>query len=308
MVRIYVGNTDPDWFDFLASLGIADEINFWKPSAGAFNAISEGERFAFRLKSPRNKIGGFGTFAKSSLLPIHMAWETFGIRNGVSSEGDLINAIARYRPNEKVTSATFIVCRVIVDPIFLPPELWFDVPNSWAGSIVQGKTYSGESAEGSELWTALEEGALAAGHLSGGGVSDSAVTRFGKPILIPPRLGQGAFRVAITELYGRQCAMTEGKVLPALDAAHIRPYSEGGLHAKSNGILLRKDIHSVFDAGYATIDSDYRFVVSEKVRDIFNNGNEYRRLHGVKMRLPVNPMDRPSPESLRWHNENRYLG
>jgi putative restriction endonuclease len=63
------------------------------------------------------------------------------------------------------------------------------------------------------------------------------VARYGAPTLITPRLGQGAFRVAVTEAYGRQCAVSEGKVLPALDAAHIRPYSDGGGHIKSNGIL-----------------------------------------------------------------------
>jgi putative restriction endonuclease len=102
--------------------------------------------------------------------------------------------------------------------------------------------------------------------------------------------------------------LTDGKVLPALDAAHIRPYAEGGSHTKSNGILLRKDIHSVFDAGYATIDETYRFVVSEKVRDVFNNGNEYRRLHGTRLRLEMADAERPDKLALRWHNENRYLG
>jgi putative restriction endonuclease len=121
-------------------------------------------------------------------------------------------------------------------------------------------------------------------------------------------LGQGAFRVAVTEAYGRQCALSGGKVLPALDAAHIRPYGEGGVHTKSNGILLRKDIHSVFDAGYATIDPSYRFVVSDKVKEVFNNGEEYRRLHGTVLRLPRNTMDQPDRDLLRWHNENRFLG
>jgi putative restriction endonuclease len=98
--------------------------------------------------------------------------------------------------------------------------------------------------------------------------------RFGTPTLITPRLGQGAFRVAVTEAYGRQCAITSGKVLPALDAAHIKPYGEGGEHMKSNGILLRKDIHSVFDAGYVTIREDFTFSVSKQVKEVFNNGEE----------------------------------
>jgi len=168
---------------------------------------------------------------------------------------------------------------------------------------VQGKTYAGDSEEGVSLWRNLEDRAGAA-HAPISGFSEP---RYGEPVLITPRLGQGAFRVTITDLYQRQCALTGGKVLPALDAAHIRPYAEGGTHTKSNGILLRKDIHSVFDAGYATIDTDYRFVVSDKVRDVFNNGEEYRRLHGALVRVPGNPIERPSRSALQWHNENRFL-
>lgn len=291
MVKIYIGNTDNKWFDFLSSLNITDEVNFWQPSARNFNAIGEGERFAFRLKSPRNQIGGFGTFVGSSALPILTAWELFGVKNGVSSLEQLVEAIARYRSDDVVTPATFIVCRVLVQTIFLPPELWFPVPE-WSNSIVKGKSYSGESAEGSALWTALNASASAMRVALQPGVTEE-VERFGVPTLIRPRLGQGAFRVAVTEAYRRQCALTDGKVLPALDAAHIRPYGEGGAHTKSNGIILRKDIHSVFDAGYATIDESYRFVVSDKVRDVFNNGNEYRRLHGAQMRVPDAAHDRP---------------
>ncbi len=304
MVKIYIGNTDNDWFDYLASMSVTDEVNFWQPSLASFKAIGEGERFAFRLKSPRNRIGGFGTLTKSSVLPIQTAWEFFGTRNGVPNLQEFVRAIAQYRKGDIVTASTSIVCRILVEPIFLPPEQWFPVPG-WSNSIVKGKTFSGESEEGIALWGALNERAKAFRPAWGFGTTEE-LARFGKPTLIQPRLGQGAFRVAVTDLYGRQCALTDGKVLPALDAAHIRPYSEGGHHSKSNGILLRKDIHSVFDAGYATFDQQYRFVVSEKVRDIFQNGNEYRRLHGNKLRLPDAIADYPDKEALRWHNDNRY--
>jgi len=70
---------------------------------------------------------------------------------------------------------------------------------------------------------------------------------------------------------------------------------------------LRKDIHSVFDAGYATIDTSYRFVVSNKVKEVFDNGEEYRRLHGKALRPPIRIADRPDPELLRWNNDNRFL-
>jgi putative restriction endonuclease len=130
--------------------------------------------------------------------------------------------------------------------------------------------------------------------------------RYGEPRLIPPRLGQGAFRLAVTEAYRRECAVTGGRVLPALDAAHIQSYTSGGEHAVANGLLLRRDIHSVFDAGYLTFDEDLRVVVSDRVRTEFQNGNEYRRLQGERLRVPANPNFRPDSECLKWHREKCY--
>ena len=112
----------------------------------------------------------------------------------------------------------------------------------------------------------------------------------------------------MTDAYKRACAVSGGKVLPALDAAHIRPYASGGAHEVSNGLLLRKDIHSVFDAGYVTIDEQLKFVVSDRVRTDFNNGNEYRRLHGTLVSVPAFSKFQPDRAALRWHNETKFLG
>ncbi len=306
MVNLYIANTDNDWFDFLSSQHDVTEVNFWQPGGTGFHAIQPGELFAFRLKSPRDKIGGFGVLSSSSILPLQIAWETFGITNGVVSYSELRVAIAKYKTNEIVGPATYIGCRILVEPVFLPPQLWMDLPPSWSKNIVGGKRYSTEDQEGLRLWNQLQELAQGWSPVPNTGFSESTV-RYGKPTLITPRLGQGAFRIAVTEAYGRQCAISEGKVLPALDAAHIRPYGEGGAHVKSNGILFRKDIHSVFDAGFATVDTDFRFVVSKKVKEIFDNGNEYLRLHGKALKLPKVRSDCPNSDFLRWHNENRFL-
>jgi putative restriction endonuclease len=302
VVSLYIANTDNDWFDFLSSRGGLTEVNFWQPGGKEFHAIEAGELLAFRLKSPRDKIGGFGVLSSSSVLPLQIAWETFREANGVISYDALRAAIARYRPDETVGTATNIGCRILVEPLFLPANSWIDLPPSWSRNIVGGKRYSTDVAEGLDLWNRLLEAAPL-----GNEISEPAV-RYGSPTLITPRLGQGAFRIAVTEAYNRQCAVSDGKVLPALDAAHIRPYSEGGLHIKANGILLRKDIHSILDAGYATVDTEYRFVVSNKVKEVFNNGEEYRRLHGKQLRLPRRQADWPNLDFLRWHNNERYLG
>ena len=95
-------------------------------------------------------------------------------------------------------------------------------------------------------------------------------------------------------------------MLPALDAAHIKPYSLGGDHAIRNGLLLRSDVHKLLDKGYVTISSDHRFEVSRKVKEDFDNGRHYYSLHGNQIYLPANPKLQPGPEYLAWHNEEVF--
>jgi putative restriction endonuclease len=57
-----------------------------------------------------------------------------------------------------------------------------------------------------------------------------------------------------------------------------------------------------------TIDRDHRFVVSERVKTDFNNGNEYRRLHGARLTIPADPRFAPSRDAIDWHNRERFLG
>jgi putative restriction endonuclease len=96
--------------------------------------------------------------------------------------------------------------------------------------------------------------------------------------LVRQRLGQGAFRILVTDTYDRHCAITGEKALPALEAAHIQPVTQEGKHRIDNGLLLRCDIHRLFDAGYVTITPDYKFRASRKLKGDFDNGEEYVRL------------------------------
>lgn len=112
----------------------------------------------------------------------------------------------------------------------------------------------------------------------------------------------------MTDGYRRRCAITGEKTLPALDAAHIRPYSEGGSHDPSNGILFRRDIHSLFDAGYVTVTPDLRFEVSRRIREEFDNGRHYYALHGQPVDAPPLAHQRPDRAALAWHNTTVYKG
>ena len=112
----------------------------------------------------------------------------------------------------------------------------------------------------------------------------------------------------VTDNYQRRCAISGERTLPALDAAHIRPFADGGQHEASNGILMRRDIHSLFDLGYVTVSPDMRFEVSKRIREEYENGRHYYALHGTNIAMPDDFQKRPERSALTWHNENRFKG
>jgi len=206
MVRLWAANTDLDWFDFLAAQPEVDEVNFWQPSGNVkFGAIGEGELFLFKLKSPRNVVGGFGVLSQSTNMPLSLAWEAFGLKNGARSLPEMRQRILQYRPDVHGEVDPMIGCRIVVQPVFLPEPLWIPQPVSWSRSIVVGKTYDTGAAEGRCLWEQIMAAAEAASSSKQrSGLAEQRAPyvgpRFGEPCLIPPRLGQGAFRLAVQTL------------------------------------------------------------------------------------------------------------
>ena len=131
--------------------------------------------------------------------------------------------------------------------------------------------------------------------------------RHGEPVLVTPRLGQGAFRVLVTDIYHRRCAVTGERTLPALDAAHIRPYGEGGEQRRPNGLLLRRDIHSLFDAGYVTVTPALKSRSAGASGRSSRTGGTTTPSTGRRSRGP-SARPRAGPGALAWHNERRFRG
>lgn len=304
-INLVVAVTDGDWFETLRRRSDLAEVNFWAPTGASFRALQPGELFLFKLHAPRNYIVGGGIFAYANALPCSLAWSAFGEANGARSAEEMRVRIARYRRTDLRDRSDFpIGCRILTQPFFFEEADWLPVPASWAPTIVSFKTYNTGDAEGLALWEAVQDRLSPAA--ASGMAEDHA--RFGEPQLIRPRLGQGAFRIVVTDLYRRRCAVTRERTLPALEAAHIRPYAEGGEHEARNGLLLRRDIHSLFDAGYVTVTLDLYFEVSRRIREEFENGRDYYALHGREIGQPEQPEERPDPHVLMWHNENRFMG
>lgn len=194
--------------------------------------------------------------------------------------------------------------QILTQPFFFEEPDWIPVPRSWARNIVTFKTYDTVGSDGLALWDAVSDRLQRA---TTPGLGETAA-RYGKPHLVPPRLGQGAFRVLVTDVYHRRCAVTRERTLPALEAAHIHPYAEGGEHEARNGLLLRRDIHSLFDAGYVTVTPQLHFEVSRRIREEYENGRHYYALHGQQISVPEAPGQRPDHVALTWHNEHRFKG
>jgi putative restriction endonuclease len=304
-VRLVVAVTDGDWFDHLRVKSELAELNFWSPSATNFRALEPGELFLFKLHAPRNFIVGGGVFAYANSLPCSLAWEAFGESNGAHSLVEMRARIAKYRRAAANDRTDFAIgCRVLTQPFFLSEQQWIPMPESWSSNIVSFKGYSTDEVDGLMLWNAVQSRMAESPLL---GFADEQA-RYGEPVLVRPRLGQGAFRILVTDSYQRRCAVSGEKTLPALDAAHIRPFSDGGAHEASNGILLRRDIHSLFDAGYVTISPEMKFEVSRRIREEFENGRQYYALHGQTVAQPSDPKRQLARPSLVWHNDHRYLG
>ena len=109
------------------------------------------------------------------------------------------------------------------------------------------------------------------------------------------RRGQQAFRISLIEAYGGRCAVSESRVEPLLEAAHINPHAEGGDYRVSNGILLRSDIHTLFDLHLLGIDESLRVHLKESIRS-----SEFARFHGKRIEtLPASFLHHPSPAALQ---------
>lgn len=286
-----------------------DEVNFWQPSAHAFRAPA-GTPFFFKLKRPHFAIGGFGIFARHEAATTRLAWDAFGEKNGAASFEAMRARVEAYArapgaPGHRVG------CIMLSQPVFFAEEDWVEQPRDWKSNIVSGSGYDLTAGEGRRIWEACLARAeqRPVGTAEGSPVPVPAAAdgpRFGAEQLVRPRLGQGSFRVAVTAAYAGGCAVSGEHSLPVLDAAHIRPYTtDGGVHEVPNGLLLRADIHRLFDAGYVTVTPDFDFVVSDRLKQEWENGKAYYALQR-KVALPRNPADWPDREVLRWHNEHVF--
>ena len=191
---------------------------------------------------------------------------------------------------------------------FFAESEYRSAPPGWSSNIVQGKAYETSAME--EYFGAIlaqffgqavqrPETGLDPWH-RGGPV-------YGEPTLARRRVGQGGFRAVVLKAYDYRCAVTGDKIRPVLEAAHIRPLPSGGEHRIDNGLLLRSDVHTLFDAGYLGVDPQHRLHVSPRLRKEFGNGEEfYVRAGRGPVEIPKRRVDQPSRDFLEWHMDEVF--
>jgi len=303
--------TDTRWYEFLQERQL-QEVNFWTPSDRRPVRAEPLSPFLFKLKAPHNAICGFGYFARWASLPDWLAWECFDEGNGCESLEELRRSIAQIRDRiGYIVSGALdnIGCILIVQPTFFPPSAWVQQPSDWPARTQTRKRYELDVGEGRRVWeTYLARAAALGGALAAGQRALAEhMPRYGAHYLVAPRLGQGTFRVAVTDAYGRACAVTGEHSLPVLEAAHLKPYAKGGLHEVRNGVLLRADLHRLFDQGYVTVTPEYWVEVSPRLRVEYQNGRSYYPFHGAPLQLPAQQNECPDPVLIGWHKQNIYL-
>lgn len=308
-----VANTDERWFLHFRPTDQTtevDEVNFWRPAAQTqFHALSPGEPLFFRLKEPYNAIAGFGFFAIFSSMTVQHAWEIFGDRNGDATQADFERRIREYRERFNRAADAQLTCLVLRDAVFLPQNRWlpWGSGEEWSPNLVAYKAYDLATDPGRSLGAILRSAHPAP-------VPDLQPTfepleddeRRQVEAVRAERLGQGTFRLRLLRAYDGQCAVTGEHAVPVLEAAHIQPYLGPASNHPQNGIILRSDLHRLYDTGYVTVTPELRLEVSSRLRDEFENGKHYYEMAGRSVHVPRDQGLVPSAQALKWHTQNVF--
>ncbi|WP_301800105.1 HNH endonuclease [Nocardioides sp. ChNu-153] len=176
-----------------------------------------------------------------------------------------------------------------------------DVPGKKAGGNVRREAFE-------DLWGLLHTSGLLTSEHRPAATDDPLQSLVGGQLPEPRwslqrirlRMGQPAFRARLLAAYGGRCAVTDTDVPETLEAAHIVAHADGGTTETSNGILLRADLHSLFDLRLIAVDtSAWTLVAHPEIRSR-KFGQE---LHEAPLRLPAEPADRPAASSLEAHRK-----
>jgi len=128
-------------------------------------------------------------------------------------------------------------CILLSQPVFFARDDWVADHADWHPRIQGGKTIDVARGDGQRVLAECLERTARLRQEAEPLVDE--LRRYGAPHTVQPRLGQGTFRIAVTSAYGA-CAVSGEHSLPALEAAHVRPYADGGARAPQRTAAPRR--------------------------------------------------------------------
>lgn len=286
-----ISPTDIDWFNFLRSEGLNSEINFWTPTPWNISGLTKEDKLYFMLKSPIRKIGGYGQFVEYKNISVNEAWNKYGFKNGCASKRELIERLDSYKASnssdERSVMDTEIGCIVLTNAMFFDDDKFINLENyalDFKRHIVKIKYFNELDPLESEISKTTKDFELLSINSE----------KLKKSRLVTERKGQGNFRAIITRAYSNKCCITNEPTPELVEAAHIQSYIDENSNHVKNGLLLRVDLHKLYDNGLLYIDDFYAVHVSPEVKSEY-----YQKLNGKIISLPVNLNEHPSKDALK---------
>ena len=155
MGNMFIGLTDFDWYTTLKNKNF-DEVNFWRPGSMAFRALEPNDLFLFKLKKPYYSIVGGGFFVRYSSVPIPMAWEAFGQKNGTSTFEEFSERLRKYREKNRIdVDYPSVGCIILTEPFFFEAHDWISPPKDWPPSAVAGKIMDTDFGESKRIYNQM---------------------------------------------------------------------------------------------------------------------------------------------------------
>ncbi|WP_327171912.1 HNH endonuclease [Streptomyces sp. NBC_01336] len=173
---------------------------------------------------------------------------------------------------------------------------WVDMPGVLSGAELRAlcdKPRTQHSLR-SMRWERLSEAIQATGATTTVTIAEQAQRAIAgghRQTTVRARIGQAPFRRQLLETHGELCAFTGPAPAAVLEAAHLYSYADTGEHHSEGGLLLRRDVHRLFDLGLIACDP---LTKTLDVASALVSYQDYFKLHGQPMKL------QPSRGHLRW--------
>ncbi len=289
-----IATTDKSWVDTLKEFDLNSYVNFWTPTPWNIKSLKNGDRFYFMLKAPIRLIGGFGEFVEYKNMNVEDAWVEYGYRNGRKTKESFISSIQTYiNKNSKKFGGTdidpdkyLIGCIILKNCQFWDSDEFINLSSygiSFPNQVVTWKSFSTNDP--------IHQKPKIPFQLVGG-------KRIVCPIISNSREGQSKFKSELLKAYNNKCCISENDIPELLEAAHIQEYKNIESNHVQNGLLMRVDIHRLYDNKLIAVDDEYIIHVSNLILD-----KEYRSFHGRKISLPKDPDNYPCKDALRLYRE-----